>query len=83
MPAVGLTATYTRALEKMGRADCPEGALVIHLCSMLEFGYGETLSSKASMAGRLMAAWDAATAGAKPEADALDEISKRRKEKFG
>lgn len=82
-PAIGLTATYARALERMGRADSPEGVLVIQLASMLEFGFAETLSSKASMAGRLMEAWKVATAGAPAESDALDEITKRRREKFG
>ena len=82
-PVVGLTATYTASLERMGRAESPEGQLVIHLASMLEFSGGETLASKAAIAGRLMAAWDVATAGAAPEVDALDEITRKRREKFG
>lgn len=82
-PAVGLTATYAKALERIGKAETPEGVLILHMASMLEFGYSETLSAKASMSRALMSAWTALTGGAVVEEDALDEISKKRREKFG
>jgi hypothetical protein len=82
-PAIGLTATYSAALERIGKADTPDGALVLHLASMLEFGYGESLSAKASMAGQLMKAWASISGGVPAESDALDEITARRKRKFG
>lgn len=77
-----LEQAYKSRLSEIGRENSPEGLLVLRLAKSLDAGM-QSGSAEAALAGRLMAAWDSATAGAPIESGILDQIAKKRREKFG
>ena len=77
-----LESAYRARLVEIGRDVSPEGLLVLRLAKSLDAGM-QSGSAEAALAGRLMAAWDSATAGAPMESGILDEIARKRREKFG
>lgn len=77
-PAV--VATYRKQLKRSERLDTPEGAHVMHLANLFANGQ-HTAAGAASLSKELRAAMEMALKGAPKAADALDELSKRRRQK--
>jgi len=80
-PLTPLRDAYAERLEAMGRERSPEGLLVLWLAEQLDGGLAGTAA--AAITGRLMVAWAEATAGAPMEEDALDELARKRRERYG
>lgn len=77
-----MVATYEERLDAAGVLDTPEGAHVMLLARLLEEGAGGmTASGAASLSRELRAAMDAALKDAPGEADVLDELAERRRQK--
>lgn len=75
-----LVASYRKQLEQVERLDSPEGAHVMHLANLFANGQ-HTAAGAASLSKELRAAMEMALKGAPKAADALDELSKRRRQK--
>lgn len=84
MPSSGVAATYEKRLTAADVLDTPEGAHVMLLARLLESGSSSgsmTAAGAASLSRELRAAMEAALADAPAEADVLDELAERRRQK--
>src|SRR5690349_21601838 len=72
-----LVGVYRQTLETAGRLGTPEGAHVMHLANLFENGQ-HTAAGAASLSRELRSAMEQALRGAPKQADAMDELEKRR-----
>lgn len=75
-----LVEAYRAQLEGAGRLDTPEGAHVMLLAELFATGQ-HTSSGAATLSRELRAALEVAMRGAAKKADAVDELSERRRRK--
>lgn len=75
-----LVAMYRKQLETAERVESPEGALVMHLANLFANGQ-HTAAGAATLSRELRAAMEMALRGAPKSADALDELTARRRRK--
>lgn len=82
-PPSSVVASYEKRLTAADALDTPEGAHVMLLAKLLEAGAGSgmTAAGAASLSRELRAAMEAALKDAPAEADVLDELSERRRQK--
>lgn len=74
--------SYEQRLDAAGVLESPEGSHVMLLARLLEDGVGSmTAAGAASLSRELRAAMEAALKDAPSEADVLDELSERRRQK--
>lgn len=71
---------YRQRLTAAGRLDTTKGAVVMHLAALFAAGQ-HTAAGAAALSRQLLAAEEAALAGAKTQADAMDELEARRRHK--
>lgn len=71
---------YRAQLEAADRLDCPEGAHVMLLAALFAEGQ-HTSSGAAALSRELRAALEVALKGAPKQADAVDELAERRRQK--
>lgn len=75
-----LVTTYRQVLEAAGRLATPEGAHVMHLAVLFANGQ-HTAAGAASLSKELRSAMESALRGAPKQADAVDELDARRRQK--
>lgn len=73
-----VVAQYRQRLTDAGRLETTKGAVVMHLAALFAAG-DHTAAGAASLARQLLAAEEAALAGSKSTADAMDELAERRR----
>ena len=77
-----LVAAIAQELDAAGRLNTAKGQLALQLAMDLSSaGAFDNLSQRAAATREIRASLEAALAGARPSADALDELEKRRREK--
>lgn len=77
-----LVVAVIQELNSAGRLNSVKGQLTLGLAlNLVSAGVFDNLSQRASATREVRASLDAALAGAKPSADALDELERRRREK--
>lgn len=82
VPGELLSDVYARELQRIGKTDSSEGVLLLLLARMLETP-GLAGTAAAGLAQRVMVAADRAFAGAPPSPDAIDDLTRKRRERFG
>lgn len=77
-----LVESYRRQLDQAGRLSTPEGAHVLLLAQLLaQSASGTTPSGAAALSRELRAAMELALRGAPRQADEVDELEARRRQK--
>jgi len=74
---------YKKRLQSAEREDSPDGQLVLYLADQLDNAESDTAAGRAALAGRLQVAARDAFAGAPLEPDKLDELTAKRRKRYG